>query len=567
MGGATYGSEREPEEASSPTSTTRRSPRCDEQDADEDGGRGEHRHDDALGAVLRRSPAHSRPGVAGGGATAAPYGGMGGGGGHYGGGARRGRAVAAARGARQPAAHGALAPVRRTIRSSSRATPLPATGQERRVARRAPTGCASSSFATASIRTRSSRVGRGEQAGRSGGVRVVEAPRQQQGQGNGAKAGSDQDRDGTPDGKDGKSSGVAEPIGTSHFESGSVTSVPRGTSAMVSILHTETDGEVVYLYDPESARGNAQFPFKTRAPQEPDRLARSRAARSPCSATAASSAKAWRSRSPRARSRSFRSRSIGRSSSSGRRRRRRRRSRASSPCSAASSRPKCSTRRRRRSRSTTASASAPSSTCATRSRRATSSRRRTPTTSEEKLGTRELSSASTSSRTRRPRSSIEEATPVFRTIDIRTPAGIELVRVYLVEGRGRRPAQGRDRRCCSSCNKDMANIEQQIATTREQMAEYRERMDELHAQIVTLKAVKTAGPLMQNLEKKLQRDQRQLVEGDDRRRRAPGEADGRAHPLPRRRRRPVAREEGRQEGRRRVEVIISMRTWLRPPRG
>ena len=38
--------------------------------------------------------------------------------------------------------------------------------------------------------------------------------------------------------------------------------VPRGTSAMVSILHTDTDGEVVYLYDPESPRGNAVYPFR-----------------------------------------------------------------------------------------------------------------------------------------------------------------------------------------------------------------------------------------------------------------------------------------------------------------
>jgi uncharacterized coiled-coil DUF342 family protein len=43
-----------------------------------------------------------------------------------------------------------------------------------------------------------------------------------------------------------------------------------------------------------------------------------------------------------------------------------------------------------------------------------------------------------------------------------------------------------------------------VATMREQMGEYRARMDELHAQIVTLKAVKTAGPLMKNLEKKLE---------------------------------------------------------------
>ena len=35
------------------------------------------------------------------------------------------------------------------------------------------------------------------------------------------------------------------------------------------------------------------------------------------------------------------------------------------------------------------------------------------------------------------------------------------------------------------------------------MGEYRQRMDELHVQIVTLRTVKTAGPLMVNLEKKL----------------------------------------------------------------
>src|SRR5262249_27377899 len=35
-----------------------------------------------------------------------------------------------------------------------------------------------------------------------------------------------------------------------------------GRSAMVRILSTEPDGEVVYLYDAESARGNATFPFR-----------------------------------------------------------------------------------------------------------------------------------------------------------------------------------------------------------------------------------------------------------------------------------------------------------------
>ncbi len=103
-------------------------------------------------------------------------------------------------------------------------------------------------------------VGRGEQQGHNGGVRVVEAPKQQQqGQRDETKAKS---TDGTPDAT-AATDHPADPIGTSNFESGNVTSVARGTSAMVSILQTDTDGEVVYLYDPESARGNAQFPFKS----------------------------------------------------------------------------------------------------------------------------------------------------------------------------------------------------------------------------------------------------------------------------------------------------------------
>ncbi|MGH7293738.1 MAG: hypothetical protein ACRELB_02340, partial [Polyangiaceae bacterium] len=54
-----------------------------------------------------------------------------------------------------------------------------------------------------------------------------------------------------------------EPIGTSHFESAGEMTVLHGTSAMVSILHTPAEGEVVYLYDPESPRGNAQLAFKS----------------------------------------------------------------------------------------------------------------------------------------------------------------------------------------------------------------------------------------------------------------------------------------------------------------
>ena len=98
---------------------------------------------------------------------------------------------------------------------------------------------------------------------------------------------------------------------------------------------------------------------------------------------------------------------------------------------------------------------------------------------------------------------IEESTPLFKSTDIRSAAGMDLVAAYLSSAATEGPLKAAVAQLVA-LHREMANGEQQIATTREQMGEYRARMDELHAQVVTLKAVKTAGPLMQSLEKKLQ---------------------------------------------------------------
>jgi hypothetical protein len=55
---------------------------------------------------------------------------------------------------------------------------------------------------------------------------------------------------------------LAEPIGASHFEAAAPLTIAHGASAMISVVKAETEGEVVYLYDAESARGNAMFPFR-----------------------------------------------------------------------------------------------------------------------------------------------------------------------------------------------------------------------------------------------------------------------------------------------------------------
>ncbi|HET9622245.1 MAG TPA: hypothetical protein VFP84_12820 [Kofleriaceae bacterium] len=52
------------------------------------------------------------------------------------------------------------------------------------------------------------------------------------------------------------------PVGESHFENKGPMTVARGSSAMVSMVRSPTEGEVVYLYDAESERGNANFAFR-----------------------------------------------------------------------------------------------------------------------------------------------------------------------------------------------------------------------------------------------------------------------------------------------------------------
>ena len=61
---------------------------------------------------------------------------------------------------------------------------------------------------------------------------------------------------------DGKSDISASPVGESHFASPTPMTVERGASAMVSMVRKVTEGEVVYLYDAESVRGNDNFAFR-----------------------------------------------------------------------------------------------------------------------------------------------------------------------------------------------------------------------------------------------------------------------------------------------------------------
>jgi hypothetical protein len=98
---------------------------------------------------------------------------------------------------------------------------------------------------------------------------------------------------------------------------------------------------------------------------------------------------------------------------------------------------------------------------------------------------------------------IEEVTPVFKTTDVRASDGMDLVRVYLGSAAGSEALRNQVNELLK-LQKETTNIEQQIETTREQMQEYRGRMDELHAQILSLREVRTGAALLKALETKMQ---------------------------------------------------------------
>ena len=97
---------------------------------------------------------------------------------------------------------------------------------------------------------------------------------------------------------------------------------------------------------------------------------------------------------------------------------------------------------------------------------------------------------------------IEEATPLTRTVDLRTPVGLDLVKVWLESAKDA-PDAVKGLRQVLQFHGDMAKSTDAIESLRERADEYRNRMDELHGQLFSLKAVKTAGPLMSHLAQKM----------------------------------------------------------------
>jgi hypothetical protein len=295
----------------------------------------------------------------------------------------------------------------------------------------------------------------------------------------------------------GEAQGPGEPVGTAHFESETSMSVPKGSSAMVSMYQGKTDGSVVYLYDPESERGNGDFAFKAVRFRNPtdsqlesgpvtvygngrfigEGIGEPIPAKSIAFVPFALDRQVLVEKKIDAKDTVSRILSAQRGVFS------------------------TETKHTRR-------------TALVLHNRADEKalvfvRHTVPKgyTLDEKLAKAErVGQAHVFPVEVAPRSKIElvieESTPITQTTDIRTREGLEMIRAFVSSDLAQGPLKDAVQTIVKE-QLELANIEQRKSTAREQLGEYKARMDELHAQIVTLKMVKSAGPMMQSLEKKL----------------------------------------------------------------
>lgn len=331
-------------------------------------------------------------------------------------------------------------------------------------------------------------VGNGLQNGRAGGVSIVEAPELLAG--NLQLPGGQAKPSEAPEGN--------EPIGKSYFESQTSMTVPKATSAMVSILSTETEGGFVYLYDAESARGNAMYPFRTVRLKNPtnsvlesgpvavfgedgfigEGMSDPIPAKSYAFVPFALDRQIVVERKDDTRDAIARILTVQRGVFS------------------------TEVKHTKKKMLSLTNRMQDKATVYIKHTVAAGYKLTKSPSSQERMGESYLFKIEVPAGSKVD-VDIEEETPVFKSTDIRSNVGMEMVRAYLstaaITGKLKDSVHK-----LLELQKEMGNLEQRITTSREQMNEYRSRMDELHAQIVTLKVVKSGGPLMQSLEKKMQ---------------------------------------------------------------
>ncbi len=293
--------------------------------------------------------------------------------------------------------------------------------------------------------------------------------------------------------------GSDQPVGESHFESDVPMTIRRGSSAMVSILDSKAEGEVVYLYDPNSPRGSKRFAFKALRFDNPTDstletgpvtvygngrfIGEGMTSSIPPGTTAVIPFALDRQvvvESNRGQEdRIHRLVTVQRGVMTAEMKHTRK------------TKLKITNRQHKETRVFVRHAVKKGWTLD-----------RSPTV-HEKLGEHHLFEIVVG-----PRQStdvtIEESTPLQRTVDLRSPVGVGLVRVYLESPRSERDDKLQAAiAAILKIHDDMVDHRDAITNLHERMNEYRMRSSELHDQIASLKAAKVGGSLMSHLKRKL----------------------------------------------------------------
>ena len=325
--------------------------------------------------------------------------------------------------------------------------------------------------------------GNGWVQGQTAGVRLVQAAAA-------PPSGGKKDQQASTDGGD--------PIGESHFESKSNTTVKRGTSAMVSIMNGQAKGEVVYLYDPAAKRGNSRFAFKAvRFTNPTDSTLESgpvtvygnnRFIGEGLSNPIPPHSTAF---VPFALDRQV---VVGQEGSTG--------DRISKLITLQRGVLTAEVQHLKKTQLTLTNRSALDAKIYVRHSvrkgwKLTKSPKVFETLGDAHLFEVKLAAGKTTVL------QLEEATPLTRTVDLRTPTALEMVSVYLRTPNHNKRFEEPMKKLLQ-IHKEIADFGEEITSTRQRMEDYRERIDELHAQIINLQSVKGGGQrLMRHLKNKM----------------------------------------------------------------
>ena len=323
---------------------------------------------------------------------------------------------------------------------------------------------------------------RGYVQGHSPGVRVVEQEHTEVAGKTGARRNSTQD---------------APPVGESHFETPTPMTVKRDTSVMVALVKERTPGEVVYYYDPDAKRGNARYAFRAVRVKNPTNATLETGPVTVYGNGRFVGEGLTEPIPPHASSviPFALDRQIVVDSDSGTR---------DEIASLVTLQRGILTANvqhiRRRTLTLTSRLHVPVKVYLRHAAQSGWKLTKRPSKPEKLRGSYVFEVTLAAKETKEFH--IEEATPIQKTVDLRTRAGLELVKVYLSSSPDDPIFAGKIRSLLALYTK-MRDHQLAIASLRHRLSDFRTRMDELHGQIVSLKAVKTRGALMKHLKTKM----------------------------------------------------------------